>query len=311
MTLVKSILKWNENSKITILVLDDDAKNYIQKIKNDKINIINIQDLIFSYPELNLAQSNRQRHEFIFTLTPFIIDFVLSKSQSKQIYAIYLDADTYFFSNPNGLMPEIVNFDICLTPHRYSQEKQLSLLKYGFFNVGLLAFKGGAISKEALNWWKNKCLEWCLDFPINGKFAEQGYLNEMAQIFSGVKIINHPGINMAPWNDTQIKIETLDKKVLIDEKYELLLYHFQGLSKFMSHYYSNHEAYGNSMREEVRELIYKPYVRELELVEQINREAGAQISKRTIKRGKGFKKYLIRLRKQYFLLRKWIMRKHV
>ena len=101
MTLVKSILKWNENSKITILALDDDAENYIQKIKNDKINIINIQDLIFSYPELNLAQSNRQRHEFIFTLTPFIIDFVLSKSQSKQIYAIYLDADTYFFSNPN------------------------------------------------------------------------------------------------------------------------------------------------------------------------------------------------------------------
>ncbi len=83
---------------------------------------------------------------------------------------IYLDADLYFFAPPSKVRAEEGQASVGIVPHRYAPE-QAHLLQYGRYNVGWVSFKNDATGRACLEWWRERCIEWCFDRVEKGRFC--------------------------------------------------------------------------------------------------------------------------------------------
>jgi hypothetical protein len=95
---------------------------------------INITELQNSYEELLQAKGNRNRGEFIFTLTPFLIDYAFDNVSKEFDCVSYVDADTYFFREVESTIFQLIeskNYSILLSKHNYTPKLQKKYEKYG------------------------------------------------------------------------------------------------------------------------------------------------------------------------------------
>jgi hypothetical protein len=120
-----------------------------------------------------------------------------------------------------------------------------------------------------IDWWRNKCIDWCYDYVDGERFADQGYLDSFPRQFSRVKVIENIGANLAPWNVGNYRVDFLGGKVLIDAVQPLVFFHFQGLRKGLRWFiFNSHRLYHAPFSRDVRNHIYKPYVDELLAIEK-------------------------------------------
>ena len=86
--------------------------------------------------------------------------------------------------------------------------------EYGYYQAGLLGFKQEENSRNILNWWKEKCLEWCFDENDQtwNRWGDQKYLEHIPHLFENIKIIRNIGVNAAPWNLVMIDLYTVCKE---------------------------------------------------------------------------------------------------
>jgi hypothetical protein len=119
-----------------------------------------------------------------------------------------------------------------------------------------------------LQWWRERCIEWCFDYVDGHRFADQGYLDEFSTRFEGVAVIENPGANLAPWNVGAYAIEFDDGRVLIDGRTPLIFFHFQGLRKAWGWFvFSSHRIHRAPLVRVIREKVYKPYIDEMLRIE--------------------------------------------
>jgi hypothetical protein len=133
-------------------------------------------------------------------MKPVWICFLLEKFES----VIYIDNDIAFFSDPQFLFDELMQYNILLTPHRYplsAQKDQYWLenhLKYGLFNGGFVAAHQRA--KKTIEWWAECCLYRCEKNFWRGLYDDQKYLDLFPILEPNTKILEHKGCNVAGWN---------------------------------------------------------------------------------------------------------------
>jgi hypothetical protein len=104
-----------------------------------------------------------------------------------------------------------------VTTHRISRK----------VNSGFIAFKRSKATGRVISWWKKKCMEWCYMRFEDGKFGDQGYLDSMRELFSGIRYLEMPGVNIAPWNFFKYDFSTKDGKVYVG-RCRLIFFHFSG-----------------------------------------------------------------------------------
>ena len=121
---------------------------------------------------------------------------------------------------------------VLITEHRYTKEYDQSRTS-GIYCVQFMTFKNDKNGMEALNWWRNACIEWCYSRFENGKFGDQKYLDDWLNRFKGVHSLKNLGGGVAPWNIQQYD---LSKK-----EFELIFYHFHGFKILENHkFYTSH-----------------------------------------------------------------------
>jgi hypothetical protein len=224
-----------------------------------------IGDLIGAFPELEKAKNNRSVVEFYFTLTPFVVKYALLGKPQGHI-ALYLDADLYFFQNPLFVVRSLENSSVALIRHNYPWFLRSLETKYGTYNVGLLAFKNNEDGNKVLEWWALQCVEWCRDYPENGKYADQGYLNKFATLSKNIQVLTNPGFNLAPWNSASSRLRLESNNVRVNN-YDLIFFHFHGLKHVGKLWISSQLNYYSPMTRKIFLGIYGDYVQHLRSIE--------------------------------------------
>lgn len=119
---------------------------------------------------------------------------------------------------------------ILLVEHRFPAHRQ-SALENGRFNVGVLAYRRDENGLKCLNWYRERCLEWCFDRHENGKYGDQKYLDEFPALFQGVCIVQHEGVNAAPWNMENLELSERNGQFFVNDL-PLIVFHFHALKTF-------------------------------------------------------------------------------
>jgi hypothetical protein len=124
-----------------------------------------------------------------------------------------------------------------------------------------MSFRRDGNGLACLQWWRERCLEWCYAHYEDGKFGDQLYLDDWPQRFRGVVILRHKGAGLAPWNLSRYSVRFGTDAATVDAQ-PLIFYHFHGYRMFNE---SVIEPAGHIYRISASQVVhlYLPYVRVL------------------------------------------------
>jgi hypothetical protein len=223
LALYRSLERHAGDFRLYAVCLDDESKALLDRIDAERLVTVGIDEVERADPELARVRSARTAVEYAWTAVPAVCRFLLE----REPLLTYLDADLFVFSSPEPLFDELGGDSILLVPHRMHESDELT---QGRYNVGWLTFRRDADAVAALDWWRERCLEWCHDRVEPGRFGDQKYLDEWPRRFSGVKVCANVGAGVGPWNQTSYRLEDREDGSLELEGRPVVFFHFSGLS---------------------------------------------------------------------------------
>lgn len=274
--LAQSLFKVNLNSILYIFAFDDKCYNVLKELDMPGTFIISLEE--FETGDLKNIKKQRSARTYCWTCTPFVIKHVLDYYHEES--CTYIDADMYFFGNPQTLIDEIkdAKCDVGIVEHRYGdgyyQKQQLE--SSGKYCVQFNTFFNNENGRRVLNWWADKCYDCCSEYYQDGNLGDQMYLNDWTERFDGVHELQNQGGGVAPWNiyryrllsDNGADIDLYD--ILKKEKFKLIFFHFHGI-----HYLSNVEIdvgiygrYGYPQKKLVN-LLYSIYMKKIDEIREM------------------------------------------
>jgi len=262
LALYHSLKRHCPDFRLFIFPFDDKSYKLLKELNLPEVELVPLEK--FEDEKLLAVKPTRGRGEYCWTCSSSTILYVLKKFDVD--HCTYLDADIFFFANPEILVREMGEKSILITEHRYAPENDQTA-ESGKYCVQFVTFKNNPEGLTALNWWRAVCLDWCYARAEDGKFGDQKYLDDWTEKFSGVHVLKHLGGGIAPWNVSQYAVENennrlIGKKINSNEKFELIFYHFHSLKILSARRFKLH---GRSYRisSEQKHLIYRPYLKEL------------------------------------------------
>jgi len=244
-----------------ILCFDDETYAILARLDLPGVRLISQQEFEAGDEELARAKATRSRVEYYWTCTPSLPCYVLRHNPEVDLIT-YLDADLYFYSDPQPIYEELGAGSILIVEHRYAPEYAHFAATSGIYNVGVMAFRQDARGLACLSWWRERCLEWCYTRFEDGKYGDQMYLDDWPERFRGVVVSEHAGAGLAPWNLTRYRVKSGDDGITVDGQ-PLIFYHCHGY-KLASRHTAEPADYAYRISAEVAKLLYLPYAHALQ-----------------------------------------------
>jgi hypothetical protein len=296
LTLIESLRAHGDDAEVWVLALDDDAKRYLDDARLPGVSAITIAEIEAAEPQLLPLKSQRSRMEYYFTATPLLMRWVMARQADPGTVVIYLDADLFFFDDPDLVLDALGDGSVGIIEHRYPPALAKGLAKYGRFNVGWVGIRADDRGRACLDWWAASTLEWCFDKPLDGKYADQGYLDSFPKLFEGVVVLEPLGLNLAPWNTGGTRVTQSAGSVLVGGRDPLVFFHFHGLRRVGEWYVSSQLIYRAPMSRILRDAVYRVYVRALTAQDAVVAAALGQAAQ-VKRRGNGWRGIVGRARK--------------
>jgi hypothetical protein len=207
------------------------------------------------------ARAGRSVIEYYFTCTPSLPLYVFRGWPQVDLLT-YVDADLFFFGDPSAVYEELGDNSLLIVGHRFPPDRK-DLETFGIYNVGLVSFRRDGEGLRCLEWWRERCLEWCCDRREEGRFADQKYLDDWPARFRRVVVLQHKGAGLAPWNVRNYALSLERRGVRVDGQ-ELVFFHFHAFRQLGRWLYDPHlQTYGVRPDGLLKQHIYGPYIREL------------------------------------------------
>jgi hypothetical protein len=254
-----SLVEAGANFHLYIFAFDEPVYEYFRSAgKKENITVISLDN--FQDNDLLAVKSERTPVEYCWTCTPSTVLYCIEKFQLQS--CTYIDADLYFYSDPQILLDELGDKSVIITEHRFTKEYEKGA-ENGIYCVQFVTFKNDENGLKVLKWWRNSCIEWCFARAEDGKFGDQKYLDDWIFRFDGVHVLKHLGGGVAPWNVQQYSFSQLNERLygvenITDTKFRVVFFHFHALKFFtddtvnISNYRTSPSAF---------KFIYAPYVR--------------------------------------------------
>src|ERR1700687_4040804 len=221
--------------RILVLALDAGCANVLARLwpaigRGSELEIMTLEALEREHYALGAAKATRSALEYYFTLTPFVCAEALARTRENE-YAVYIDADIFFFQDPDIALKAADGASIGLVEHRFPESFHHYAKLYGRFNVGWIAFRAAPETQACIARWQKECLEFCGDRPELGGYGDQKYLDAWPAQMKSLKILDHSGINLAPWNFARHRLARgNDNEIKVDGS-DVIFFHFSRLRR--------------------------------------------------------------------------------
>ena len=220
LALFESLSK-SENITLHYLCIDQISYDILKNIKNNKLIIYNINDLLNNDNNLINLKNSDYRY-FCWSLASYFSNHLLSKNVGDSI--TYIDSDIYFHEKIELLFESFSKKDVGIFRHR---QFSLSISRpEGHYNVGGVYFKNSDIGKNVLNWWSDAVLH--KKYPHLSTCGDQKYLEEFPRMCSNIFIDGEIG-HGAPWQWQLFNFDNYENDGTIiweGKKQKLIFSHF-------------------------------------------------------------------------------------
>lgn len=268
--LAKSLKKIYSDAYVICMLSDliDDGIDYsvfdkVLTIEDIDVPVDNLESWIFSHTVVELCTA----------VKPFAFKKIIKLYECDTL--VYLDPDTVVYSAMDEMYNALDNFPIVLTPHVSIPAKEtedildgelLGCLRHGVFNLGFLAIRYEGEGRDFINWWADRCLQYCYDDGARGLFTDQRWIDLAPCFFEKICILRHPSYNAATWNLYYRDISRDGSGALmVNEIYPLRFFHFSGFDIGTHEIMLKKHAPGNAVLKELSE----DYVKQQELYGQL------------------------------------------
>lgn len=261
LVLYDSLCECAKDFKLYVLCMDDKCYEVLTDLKQEHHIPVRLADFEAGDEELLAAKANRPMGEYCWTCSSSFIRYVLKHYNEDS--CTYIDADMYFYSDPQVLVDEMVNAgkSVMVVPHWLDKFNKYLEAKAGKYCVEFNTFLNQEDSIAVLEYWRNRCLDCCSNLGDGIHWGDQKYLEELVEKYDCVCITTNHGAGMAPWNISDYtpltsynRFEYLPE----DTIYEGVFYHFQSVT------YINDAivecGVGQEVPESLVQLLYIPYL---------------------------------------------------
>jgi glycosyltransferase involved in cell wall biosynthesis/SAM-dependent methyltransferase len=187
--------------------------------------------------------------EFNTAIKPFVIRHLMRKHPGECI--VYLDPDIIVKSRLVELEEALGSgASVVLTPHitnpaENAESNDGTMLRYGIYNLGFVAFQNTPQAAAAVEWWGRRLIDQCvIDLP-NGIFVDQKWADLLPAFLSDSFILRHPGYNVAYWNVSQRQVTQSGGQYFVNGQ-PLRFAHFSGSKLDDPKVFSRHTSQFNA-----------------------------------------------------------------
>lgn len=228
-----SLTRHHPNFTLYAFCFDNLSYSIIKSL--NKKNFIAVSSVEFENKELLKSKQEKDKlYEYYWSCKPFLILKVMQITNADMV--TYIDCDFMFFDSPELILSQMDNADVLIQPNNFSFDEVKQFLPVGYYCSCFETFRNNRNGKKVLNWWHDRCMEWCFARFEDNKFADQKYLDDWRIRFKGVREINHIGANVAPWSIQKYDTSQQRNKIFINNQ-PLIYYHFHSY-KMNLHDYS-------------------------------------------------------------------------
>ncbi len=298
LALYRSLIQTGEDFRLYVFCFDDAVHAVLSRLNLDRIVLVRLAD--FESPELLHVKPSRTKQEYCWTCTSHTIRYALDTFSLPAV--TYLDADLFFYDRPSVLLDEFnrSKASVLITPHRYTRRYDLSW-RSGIYCVQFITFRADERGLRALDWWRERCLEWCYARVENGKFGDQKYLDDWPARFPGVHVLQHLG-GVAPWNVQQYDIGNENGRLTGRERrtgrhFDVVFFHFHNIRFLTKGYLDLGDYY---LLPSIKRTLFQPYVAALEQASHDIRKVDATIEPHGIRPpAASALQFILRLRRRW------------
>jgi len=225
-TLCDSFLSFHPEHKFYVLLVDrvppdfDASTERFELVLVEDLGIVNFEAIAFKYSILELNTN----------VKPTFLKRILAEGADQ---VIYFDPDILIFGTLDPIYGALSTSGIVLTPHCTSPNEQgaeLLLLRDGVFNLGFIALSKAEETALFLDWWERRCLTLGYNERWAGLFVDQKWINLVPCYFESVRVLKHPGCNVAYWNLHERRLAKKGTVWVVNETTPLIFFHFSGMS---------------------------------------------------------------------------------
>ena len=263
LVLYRSLKKHCPEAELHVLCLSDECLEYLKAVALPALHFYSLQEIESFEPRLEAAKKDRRRTEYFFTLTPIWQLFLFDRWPSVGLITC-IDADSAFFSDPSPVLRSMDTASVAIVGHKFPARLK-HIEDHGIYNQAFESFRRDETGFNCLNWWADKCLDWCHDYLDGDRYADQKYLDQWPKLFGAVALA-HKGVNVGPFNVDNYIFTVKNGCVFVDDD-PLVFFHFANLRQIgMGWVDSGFNDYKSRMTPVLRNDVYKPYVAELNVI---------------------------------------------
>ena len=259
-TLLDSIYRFQPDARVIACILDAPSLEICNSFP--KIELFSLDQALATNADALSAAQSRTGADAIFTAVPTILRFALGKLQPNE-KLLYLDSDTCLLSHPRRVFQELGTHEVGLFPHDFSGVLSRRLSRYGLFNAGAILLRNSSGAHSFLEAWQLRCNDWLEDRVDGNRYANQGYLTELAQDFDTctTSIVYSAG-NIAPWNASNRHIQLKQSGVAYKGS-DISFFHYHGVSNVGPFWVTGGVRYFKFLSSAKLRAIYTEYLQRL------------------------------------------------
>ena len=227
LAMLTSIRKYDTTSDLFFVAVGDFPGHYFQAFEKIDVRVKFLEELI-DCSVLTKIQESRSYISTLWTYPSIIMNSII-QSDCDHSDIVYLDADLFFFGDPDWCWSEIPTGNISIVRHNFSERLAKEFPESGEFNVSWVSMPTNDVGRGCAKLWAEECYALCPDVPVEYEgrtiYGDQRYLDRWPKLFGeSLTVFENPGIGLAPWNYENYVIDYGDSWEVDSQK--LVFYHF-------------------------------------------------------------------------------------